>query len=193
MTKEDFYKNLDRISTERLLLRPMTVADLEDIYEYASDREVVQYLRWGPHPNRAFTLEYIEEVLSEYSNGKDGPWVIQLKDPAKVVGAIHAMDLDRTHNSAEIGYVLSRCYWNRGIMTEALMTVIRYLFRKLELNRIQAFHKLENVASRRVLEKCGMKLEGILREYKYEKERYWDFGLYSMLRREYLESGKENA
>ncbi len=187
MTETDFYQKLRVLSTQRLILRPMEVADVNDIFEYASDVDVAKFLRWDAHPNRECTLRYINNVLSDYADGRDGPWVIQLKTECRVVGAIHAIELDLSQRRVEVGYVLSRRYWSKGITTEALKEVIRYSFANCGLNRVQGLCKVENSASARVLEKAGMKLEGILRDYRFEKGRFWDMKVYSILRREWAE------
>jgi ribosomal-protein-alanine N-acetyltransferase len=89
------------------------------------------------------------------------------------------------HARAELGYVLSREHWGRGLMPEAVRAVIRFGFGRMGLNRVQARCIAENVASARVMEKAGMAYEGTLRESEFIKGAYRDMKLYSILRREY--------
>ena len=85
------------------------------------------------------------------------------------------MGYSPVHHTAEIGYSFSRDYWNRGYATQALTAVIRTAFHFLpDLNRIEAQHDIRNPASGRVMEKCGMKKEGILRSRLYNKSEYVD-------------------
>ncbi len=82
-----------------------------------------------------------------------------------------------------IGYDLSRPYWRRGIMTEALEAVIEFGFERMGLNRIEAVVFVENVASHRLLEKLRFEREGVLRDYEFLKGRFVDMVMYSLLRK----------
>jgi len=93
--------------------------------------------------------------------------------------------------SAEIGYSLSRDYWNRGIMTEALKAVIEYGFSALNLNRIEAQHETTNPASGAVMRKCRMQKEGTLRSRLMNKGRFVDVDLYAILRKDYIDLGRK--
>jgi [ribosomal protein S5]-alanine N-acetyltransferase len=181
---EDFYRNLPRLETTRLILRQAAISDVLDIAIYSSDSEVTQFLRWGPHKTLAETENYIKGVLAEYREGRDGPWVIESKENHSVLGHIHLMEISSQHRKAQVGFVLSKAYWNQGIMTEALKAVLKYSFDDLGLNRIEGLCIRENQAAKRVLEKTGMIPEGELRQYLFQKGRYWDFSLYAILRQQ---------
>ena len=86
------------------------------------------------------------------------------------------------NNSAELGYSLSREYWNRGYATQALRTVVDAAFRSLPVNRLEAQHDMRNPASGRVMEKCGLRQEGILRSRIRNKGEYVDVALWAILR-----------
>lgn len=82
----------------------------------------------------------------------------------------------------EVGYVLSKFYWNQGIMTEALSAVINYLFKYVHFHRIQARYNIENPASGKVMKKCRMQYEGVLRESNKTNTGQWcDTVIYSIL------------
>ena len=89
------------------------------------------------------------------------------------------------HARAEVGYVLSRGYWGRGIMTEAVRAVIHFGFEELHLNRIESRCIAENMASARVMEKAGMVYEGTLRGREFIKGYYRDMKVYAIRRKEY--------
>jgi len=131
------------------------------------------------------TMQYIVNVLMEYSEGADGPWVMVLKPEKIVVGAIHLIKYNQLHKLTEVGYVLSHKYWNQGIMTEALQCVIKFCFDTLKFNRVQGMCKEDNIGSAWVMEKPGMRLEGIFRDYQYEKDRFWNLKICSILANEY--------
>lgn len=91
------------------------------------------------------------------------------------------MWVDDRSDSAEVGYSLSRTYWNQGLMTEALKVVLQCGFSDLRLNRIEAQHDVRNPASGKVMEKCGMRKEGILRSRIKNKNEYIDVAVWSVL------------
>ena len=86
------------------------------------------------------------------------------------------------NRSAEVGYSFARKEWNRGYATEALQAVLASVFTSLSVNRIEAQHDVRNPASGRVMEKCGMKKEGVLRQRILNKNEYIDVALWSVLR-----------
>lgn len=180
-----FYQSLPRLETTQLVLRKAKISDVPDIYAYASDIEVTRYLRWGPHLSLKDTENYINEVMVLYHQDLDGPWVIEHRCQNTVIGHIHLMELDAKHRKAQVGFVLSRSYWNQGIITVALSKVLEYSFAELGLNRVEGLCIKENRAAERVLEKAGMKNEGMFREYLFQKGAFWDFSVYAILRKEF--------
>ena len=100
------------------------------------------------------------------------------------------MWIQNENSCAEVGYSLSRAYWNKGIMTEALGAVLQNAFYDLRLNRVEAIHEVRNPASGAVMRKCGMRYEGRLREKLYNKGRYVDVDLYAITRADYKNAGK---
>jgi [ribosomal protein S5]-alanine N-acetyltransferase len=129
---------------------------------------------------------FLCRALEGYERGDFGGWGVVLKDSGAFVGTC-GMDADYApeHARAELGYVLSREHWGKGLMPEAMRAVIRFGFGRMGLNRVQARCIAENAASARVMEKAGMTYEGTLRESEFVKGAYRDMKLYSILRREY--------
>ncbi len=170
ITASEFYRHLPTLETPRLILRSLKTGDIENYFAFASDAEVTRYLRWGPHISITQTENHFQHILSEYRAGSDGPWGIELKETRKLIGSIHLMAISDQHCKAEIGFLLARPYWNQGLMTEALTEVLAYALDTFNLNRIEAFCLIENDIARRLLEKVGLKQEGILREYLVQKD-----------------------
>jgi ribosomal-protein-alanine N-acetyltransferase len=179
------FEDLPELETERLLLRKMRLDDARAMFAYASDPEVTRYVLFETHrsieDSRAF-LRYAEEG---YERGDFGGWGLVLKDSGAFIGTC-GVDVGYApeHARAELGYVLSREHWGKGLVPEAVRAVIRFGFGRMELNRIQARCIAENTASARVMEKAGMTYEGTLREYQLIKGAYRDMKFYSILRRE---------
>lgn len=181
----DVYGNLPQLETERLILRKIRMDDAEDMYSYGSDPEVSKYVTWNQHQNISDSKAFIEFILNQYNNGNIAPWGIEYKDSGKLIGTIDFVAWNTTHKFAEIGYVIAREYWGKGITTEAATELIRFGFKKMDLVRIQAKCFVENIGSERVMEKAGMSFEGILRKGMLIKGTHWDLKMYSVLKEEY--------
>lgn len=182
------FKNFPILETPRLILRKISLEDAQDIFDYAKDPEVSKYVSWEPHKSIEDSIKFIEYMLNKYEKEGYGDWGIEYKENKKLIGTCGFIWWDRKNYKAEIGYVLSREYWNQGLMTEAVREVIKFGFERMFLNRIQARCKVENIASEKVMQKIGMKFEGILREDVFVKGRFWDMKLYSILRKEFYQS-----
>lgn len=147
------------LETERLILRPVTLADAEDMYEYASDDETTKFV-FETHTS----LEDTKENLAKNFLSKPlGNYGIVLKNSQKMIGTID-LRVNEDHRKAEMGYTLNKAYWGQGYMTEAAGKLIRLAFEKLKLNRVEAIHDSRNPASGRVMAKIGMTKEAVLRD-----------------------------
>lgn len=174
-----------KLETERLILRKITLDDAGDIFHYANDKEVSKYLLWYPHNTINDTKEFINFTMNRYKKDESGDWGIVLKQNYKLIGSCGFVNFNKQHLSAEIGYVLCKDYWNRGLMTEAVKRVIKFGFEDMNLNRIEAMHDIENIASGKVMQNVGMKYEGILRQKIFKKGKFCDCCLYSILKTDY--------
>ena len=182
---EDLFKNLPILETERLKLRKLSMHDAGDVFEYAADPDVSKYVLWEHHRTIADSKSYLKHVLFLYEKGIPASWGIILKEENKLIGTGGYQWWSVKDSKAEVGYVISKFYWNKGYMTEALEEILCFGFEQMELVRIEAKCFVGNTASERVMLKCGMKPEGILRSYKYVKGNFGDFKLYSILRNEF--------
>ena len=179
-----YFSSLPVLETKRLRLRSVSRRDARDIYAYASDPEVARYVLWDPHRSLSDTRAYIRYVRSLARRGLPSSWAVEDRASGRVIGTVGFMWYAESSRSAEVGYSFSRDFWNQGIATEALRAVIASAFASLPLNRIEAQHDLRNPASGRVMLKCGMRQEGILRQRIMNKGEYVDVALYAVLRQD---------
>ena len=126
--------------------------------------------------------DYCRYMTRRYRADEPSSWGIVDKKTGRLVGTIGYMNYDMDNASVEIGYSLAKWMWNGGYMTEALRRVIDYTFDAMDINRIEAQHELDNPASGRVMEKCGMRREGVLRQRLYNKGKFVDVALYAILK-----------
>lgn len=185
MQIEEIFDNLPKLKTNRLILRKMTLYDSQDMYEYASDPEVTKYVIWDYHKSIDDSISFLKSIIKKYENMEVSGWGIEYKNNNKFIGTCGYVLWVPTHSLAEIAYALSRKYWERGLMTEAVKEVVKFGFEKMNLNRIYARCMVENVGSYKVLEKAGMKFEGVLREQMFIKGAFRDMKIYSILKKEY--------
>lgn len=170
------------INTERLLLRRMTMKDAQDVYDYSRDPEVAQHVLWSAQKHVSEAKEYIRYMNRRYRDDLPSSWGVIDKASGRLVGTIGYMDHSEDNASVEVGYSLAKWVWGKGLATEALRAVIDYTFESMDVNRIEAQHEIDNPASGRVMQKCGMTKEGVLRQRLYNKGKYVDVALYSILR-----------
>ena len=183
MEIEDVFGDPPVLETDRLLLRKTSLSDAEDLFEYASDPEVARHTTWQAHESIEDTKGFLDSVMDQYRNRQVAPWGVIHKEDKRLIGTCGFVYWDLHNSRAEIAYALSRKYWGKGYMTEAVREVIAFGFGTMELNRIEARCKIENIASARVMEKVGMKFEGVLRQHMFAKGTYHDLKVYSILRK----------
>ena len=148
---------------------------------WASDPEVTEFLTWPAHTGIDVTEKVLESWISRYEDGAYFNWAVLLKGSGDVIGNIAVVRLDEGTETAEIGYCLGKRFWGQGIMPEALKAVTDYLFDRAGLNRITAYHDIRNQKSGRVMEKAGMKREGVLRQAKKNNTGIHDAVIYGIV------------
>lgn len=170
-----------KLYTGRLILRAMDHRDHRDMYEYASNPEVTRYLLWAPHESPDYTRRYLKNVEASYKKGQFFDWGVELAEEGKFIGTCGLAAVDIANNCGEIGYVFNPAYWGMGLATEAVSRVIHFCFDELKFKRLESRYMVGNDASRRVMEKCGMKFEGIRRQGIFVREGYVDIGICAIL------------
>ncbi len=185
MTMNNILDHPPTIETEHLLLRPLTMADDEAIYAYGSDPEVSKYALCETHQSIEDARTFLRTVMDEYEHQKPSALGIVLQENRNLIGTIGYLNWNADHKRIEIGYALSRHFWNKGFVTEATNGLIDHFFRNSDLIRIEARCRLENIGSARVMEKAGMKFEGILRKHIFVKGKHHEMKIYSILRDEW--------
>lgn len=176
-----------RLETERLILRPTTISDAEQMYNnWASDPEVTKYFSWLPHTD----IEVTKSVLADWDIRNEKldyyHWGIVLKETGEIIGTSGTISIDEKHQNTNLVYCMSRAYWGKGYMSEAVTAMIRHLFNIVGFNRIFACHDPDNVGSGCVMQKCGMIFEGIQRQANFCIRRgFYDLAYYAIIKSDY--------
>ena len=147
------------LETDRLILRTWELKDLDDFFEYSSVEGVGEKAGWEHHKSKDKSLEILKMFIEEKK-----VFAIVLKENQKVIGSIGieelSEELDKDLDNLlgrELGYVLNKDYWNKGIMKEAVSKVVDYCFNTLKLNFLMASYFNHNNASKKVLENLNFK------------------------------------
>lgn len=144
------------IHTDRLILRRFTLDDANEMLDrWANDAEVTQFLSWQPHGTIEVTKAVVNDWVNAYSFLNVYHWGIVYDN--QLIGSISLLQPNDELAEAEAGYCLSRGFWGKGIMAEALSAVIDYAFSEVGFQRIHAKHDIRNPNSGKVMQKCGMK------------------------------------
>lgn len=175
------------LETNRLYLRKIVRSDAQAMFDnWASDSLVTKYLSWQAYTNMQPVHDRIVGWIERYETTDFYHWGIVYKETNDLIGTIGLVGYDVTSDSCEIGYLLSRKYWGKGIIPEAFRAVESYLFEQVGMNRIQGRHITENESSGKVMLKCGMKFEGISRQcVRNNKGEFADLSVYSILKSEW--------
>ena len=158
------------LETDRLILRAWEITDLDDFFEYASVEGVGEKAGWEHHKSKDKSLEILKMFIEEKK-----VFAIVLKENQKVIGSIGieelSEELDKDLDNLlgrELGYVLNKDYWNKGIMKEAVSKVVDYCFNTLKLNFLMASYFNHNIASKKVLENLNFQFyKDIIIETRY--------------------------
>ena len=160
-------------------MRKVKENDLQELVNgYINQDEFLYYAN-----KKKVTLDelkiHIDEVLEKYNNDNYYDWIIELKSSKKIVGAIN-LKINEFADYVEFNYAIDNRFVNNGYMTEALNTVKEFCFNKLEVKRFQGGCCIENIASKRVMEKCNMVGEGVVKKAIKLKDGYHDMYLYAI-------------
>ncbi len=140
------------LQTQRLIIRPWSVDDAEELYKYAKDPQVGPIAGWPVHTSVENSREIIQTTLSDKEI-----YAIVLKEsglPIGSVGLYHG-GLAKDPDEMELGYWIGVPYWGQGLVTEASREMLRHAFEDLELNKVWCAYYEGNTKSKRVQEKLG--------------------------------------
>jgi len=165
------------LTTQRLVLRPYLRSDIPDLVRLIGAREVAATTLRIPHP---YSVPDADEFLASLDAGDELRLAIVLRGSSELAGGI-GLRMEKSHQSAELGYWIGLPYWGNGFATEAARALVQHGFDVMKLHRIYASHFSNNPASARVLQKLGMKPEGRLRDHILKWGHYYDLVLYGML------------
>jgi len=177
-----------KLETRRLILRPLVAGDAPTIARLAGRREIADTTLSIPHPcSEQQAQEWIALRAAQGNPAKQIAFGITIKADGQLIGAAGLGDIDTEHCLAEMGFWIGVEWWGKGFATEAAQAVLRHGFEELKLNRICAHHMVRNPASGRVLEKIGMRREGVQRQRLRKWGVFEDFAMMAILQRDWIQ------
>ncbi|HEY9738517.1 MAG TPA: GNAT family N-acetyltransferase [Trichocoleus sp.] len=173
------------LCTERLILRPFSLADAPNVQRLAGEWDIAARTLVIPHPYPdGLAEQWIRSHPQDFAAGNAVNFAITLIDNT-LCGAI-GLGLVAENQLAELGYWIGKPYWGNGYCTEAARALLKFGFLNLGLNRIQATHYSDNPASGRVMQKIGMTHEGRRRQHTFRWGEFKDIELYGILKQDWL-------
>ncbi len=174
------------LTTERLVLRRFCLNDAQAMFDnWASDPDVTEFLRWPAHTDISISQAVLEDWVKSYQYDDFYQWAIVPKDLGKPIGCIGVVERNDDIKMVHIGYAIGKRWWHNGYTSEALAALIEFFFVKLGVNRIESQHDPHNLNSGKVMQKCGMKYEGTMKQADFSNKGIVDACMYSILKDEW--------
>ena len=176
------HKGTVEIETNRLILRKFTINDINATFKnWTSNDKVTEYLRWPTHKDISVTEKVIKDWIKSYKIPSFYQWAIVSKDINEPIGTISIIDMDEITSKVHIGYCIGSNWWNKGYTSEAFSAIIPFLFNEVKVKRIESQHDPNNQNSGKVMKKCGLKYEGLLRKADWSNKGIVDACIYGLL------------
>ncbi|MCB9251983.1 MAG: GNAT family N-acetyltransferase [Flavobacteriales bacterium] len=171
----------ETIETKRTkLIRPQK-EHAEDIFSMRKNIDAMKYIG-KPLSTSIFEIRDLIRSMEEgFENNSQMPWCILLKDESKVIGTIGFHNILPMHHRSEIGYMLHPDYWNRGLMSEVIVPVIKFGFERMKLHSIEAKIDPQNQFSRKILLNNGFVKEAYFKQNYFFENSFIDTEIYSLL------------
>lgn len=172
------------LTTDRLYLRPISVADLDEVWPHVTDFEIAKYMSWEPHKNKKETITFLERLENGFKTGKGITWAIFHQE--EFCGIYSIISILRNHRAliydrGELAYWLARKSQGQGFMTEAGKAVIQFAFKELNLHRLVVSHFSINDSSENLIKRLGFSFIGEEHEAFKKNDTWYNHKLYELI------------
>lgn len=179
-------KSIPELETERLLLRGFQTSDKHVLQQLCNDKEIASKTLSISYPfNMEDAEAWIQKKFDNFENDEEIAWAICHLENGDLMGAV-GLKKDLYNDSAEIGFWMGELYRGKGYVTEASIGVVEFAFYKMNLNRVEAKHMVGNEASGKVLQKIGMKFEGMHRQQVKKWDEFKDVKSYAVIKSDFF-------
>jgi ribosomal-protein-alanine N-acetyltransferase len=182
---ESIFDSFPNLETKRFMLREIQPSDAEAVFACFNDDEVTRY-----YDQPTFTaVEQADKLILHMRQGfrdrRSIRWGIARKDDSWLLGTCGYNGWNRYSRKSGLGYELARPYWRQGVMIEVLTAVLTFGYQRMNLNRVEALVMPGNIASEKLLANLGFQCEGLLRQYAYFKESFYDLQMFALLNQDW--------
>lgn len=188
MNKEKVFAEFPLLNSEKLVLKKIEDAHLQELFTIYDNEKVFEYCGIIPKHNIQTVSKMIGHFDRDFKKESKVKWgIFQKSHSDQLVGIIEAMEFNQKVNMVTIGYYLAEDYWGKGLASDAVNILVKFLFEEVNINRIQAEVMPLNEASKKVLQKNGFLKEGLLRQAKeWSGKGIVDLEIYGLLKEEYI-------
>ncbi len=179
------FSSFPMMETSRLVLRRISLEDVESVYNLFKQKELLEYNTWKTISTRDEAWKLVMKFDREYETESSIRWGLMHRQALELMGDIALGHFIDQNKSARISYDVHPDYWQQGYATEALQNVLQFAISTLKLHRIEALVHPLNTSSLVLLDKFNFKKEGILRDYFYKEEQYHEAYLLSLLSQDF--------
>lgn len=169
------------LETERLVLRRITLEDAQSYFELRSNVDAMKHICKPLQTSIEESKKMIYQINEMIAFNDGIGWAISLKENPKMIGSVSFHRIDKAHYRAEIGYMLHPEYWRKGIVSEAVESIINYGFNTLKFHSIEAHIDPTNVGSEKVLQKFNFVKEAYFKENYFFAGQFLDTAVYSLI------------
>lgn len=173
------------LTTGYITLRAIDERDIAALFSLFSHERVVRFMDIERFINVSEALQLINFFREKLAAGEGMRWAITANGHNELIGTCGFHHINRTHYKMEIGYDLLPSYWGKGIMTNSIHRLLQYGFEEMQINRIEAYVDPDNINSYKLLRRLGFEQEGLARQAFYQKGRFVDAWLCSLLQKDY--------
>ena len=183
----DGFKAFPQLETRQLVLRKIKSSDTKDLFHFMSDEDTVKQNLMLPHKKISETEKLIKTLTKQYEKRKEIRWGVTKKGSDTIIGITGFYNMLLKDFQTEVGCLLDKKHWSGGVMTEALAAILTFGFEKMAFNRVTAFILPDNIGAIKMVKKVGFREEGLLKECKFCNDQFFDLGIYSLLKKDYLQ------
>ena len=178
-----------------IYFEPLSMSGLEEMHEYSIDERLYEFFEFKPFETIGETENYINKLLNRMSNSSGEKnamyWFVRRKIDNKLIGTANFVNINYSRKSLEWGYGIDPKLWGKGYILKIQECLKKYVFETLNYNRLHGVTMITNERTISSILSCGMKKEGILRDYYFKNGNYIDGWTYSMIKSDYLEQSIE--
>ncbi|MDB4013439.1 GNAT family N-acetyltransferase [Flavobacteriaceae bacterium] len=185
----------DDTNLSEIYFEPLSMSGLEEMHQYSIDKRLYEFFEFKPFETIGETENYINKLLNRMSNSSGEKnamyWFVRRKIDNKLIGTANFVNINYSRKSLEWGYGIDPKLWGKGYILKIQECLKKYVFETLNYNRLHGVTMITNERTISSILSCGMKKEGILRDYYFKNGNYIDGWTYSMIKSDYLEESIE--